>query len=123
MDNFFNNLLNRNGVKCIAFIKEKNEDIYHAYEGQLIKVGEKASITVSPIADCSKKLIGIYNELIQSEVEYKNEKIYYYHNGFSTKNNDKECVLCADNLKAIVCIISKFNICKECLDKLKKIIF
>ena len=119
MDTIFNNLLNINGVKCIAFIKEKNENTYHVYEGQLTKVGKVASITVSPISDCSKKLMGVYNNLIQSEVEYKNEKIYYYHNGFSIKNNYKECVLCADNVKAVECIINKFNICEKCLNKLK----
>ena len=35
MDAILNNLLNINGAKCIAFIKEKNENIYHVYEGRL----------------------------------------------------------------------------------------
>ena len=74
MDAILNNLLNINGAKCIAFIKEKNENIYHVYEGRLTKVGKVVSITVLPIANCSKKLISVYNNLIQSEIEYKNDK-------------------------------------------------
>lgn len=119
MDAILNNLLNINGAKCIAFIKEKNENIYHVYEGQLTKVGKVVSITVLPIANCSKKLMSVYNNLIQSEIEYKNEKIYYYHNGFSIKDNSKECVLCADDIKAVEYTVNKFNICEKCLNKVK----